>query len=716
MGLRVADGSFVWFAPAGGLPFTHGVSARGLRFADWPFAVADGHCWRALRCLALPRTAIRCAFAGVATWTLMSLLSGLTNIASEVGVDLEAARVLAQSCNSSGIFALSDLAYMGAMLRNDRDTVLADLFGATRPTNAITLLDAAVKKLSPAMEGVAALAARRVLAAADASRQQAPKRARTCQLLAPALPSSSKQSSAKRHEIRLSKLALAIAKGKASDVVGPSEITLAGKAEKDMTEAKSLAMKLFSDEGEGSPRHVQFFGQAAPDDQDLGLLHDGFTQGSKSAKAVIDNVRNARAMIDDFKSLGWSLASVTEWQVARWLRARRLRCKSGKASALRALKWTSVAFGLDLHIGKSLVSSQVCLKQQSVLADEPSKGAQFVDIWICKGLEQQISSAPTAQLRCFAGLAAMSVHRSCRFSCANRSRDVQIHYKEGRPTTITGESVVKNQSTWSKWSCLATGFTDEPWAETFVSELHLAGLPGADYLLRGVNDCATSWLDRVADVNDAERCFRLLLQLPPISMHANDAVDYTWHGLRHTLVTFGTQLQVGERALEEFGNWKKGSNMPDVYNSITGARGLLNRQYVITCVRNGWEPVGFGEIPNPPPSGIQLTPGATACTTNTLKAASENNASEKEVGLSALRRTAAAIGATVVRHKVRNRMHLYDGGGMSVCGTWQVESSSGWALEAERLSADGVSQCEIRGVPACRPCIRGRAGRGVHGS
>ena len=135
---------------------------------------------------------------------------------------------------------------------------------------------------------------------------------------------------------------------------------------------------------------------------------------------------------------------------------------------------------------------------------------------------------------------------SRRFSCASRNRNLQLRPKHGKPTKVTGESVLKNQTSWTKWSCLAHGFDDPSRAPAFFKQLDLASLPGPDYLVRGFNDYATERMDGIADLNDAERCLRLLLQLPPISMTADEAIEYTWHGLRHTMVTLGTQLQLGE--------------------------------------------------------------------------------------------------------------------------------------------------------------------------
>ena len=145
-----------------------------------------------------------------------------------------------------------------------------------------------------------------------------------------------------------------------------------------------------------------------------------------------------------------------------------------------------------------------------------------------QGLEHLVSSAPTIQGRCYAGLLVAAVHCSCRGSDIQRSKEVVFHHE-----TVTGLGRFKGVKAWKRWSFPITSYGEVPWVTAWNEALTVANLPGVDFILNGMNNTMDKWKPEPARYGDLNIAFRALLMLPPIGLSASDAMLYTVHGLKH---------------------------------------------------------------------------------------------------------------------------------------------------------------------------------------
>ena len=168
---------------------------------------------------------------------------------------------------------------------------------------------------------------------------------------------------------------------------------------------------------------------------------------------------------------------------------------------------------------------------------------------------------------------------------------------------------MKGKRRWTRWYTDRLGFSGNDWAETWLSDLKAADLPGPDFVIRAANGAMDQWLDRPADYTDTRRALHFTLMLA-CSFSAAEAVQFNPHSFRHILVSVGAQLRgqniVDERDSERLGHWSKGSAMPDKYDSAAGVSELRARSALLGAVRNGWRPAADGNLP--PPIASSLLP------------------------------------------------------------------------------------------------------------
>ena len=162
------------------------------------------------------------------------------------------------------------------------------------------------------------------------------------------------------------------------------------------------------------------------------------------------------------------------------------------------------------------------------------------------------------------------------------------------------------------------GLNTADWVGAWVNVLKENGLPGPDYMLFGTNISSSKWACRIAEYDDADRAYRILLQLEPICFSAEEANEFIWHGLRHFQPTCAAQQGLSETRVTELGGWDPKSKMAQRYNSIPGVRELQTRNYIMDAVRGGWQIAEACELPKELPKGVKfqtvpVEPSASTC-------------------------------------------------------------------------------------------------------
>ena len=124
-----------------------------------------------------------------------------------------------------------------------------------------------------------------------------------------------------------------------------------------------------------------------------------------------------------------------------------------------------------------------------------------------------------------------------------------------------------------------------------------AGLPGSDFVLKGVGRDVCRFATRLASYNDAVSMMRTLLIL--CGMEADAAVKFTLHSWRHLMTTMARQLRLPEAEQVEIGHWS-GSAMPRRYDSAACVTELSAKASIRSAIHAGWSLVDPGCVALPP--------------------------------------------------------------------------------------------------------------------
>ena len=145
-----------------------------------------------------------------------------------------------------------------------------------------------------------------------------------------------------------------------------------------------------------------------------------------------------------------------------------------------AMRWLEYISGAQFHQDQQLVRDQI----QSASKEEKAKPKHAAPPpeEVVRGFEQQISTAPTAPLRCMAGMLTFLCHTSHRGLDGIRSRSIEL-----TESALCRESLIKTSEEWTAWAVPRVGFSKTEWAEQWLGALHAAGLPGPDYIVNGIN-------------------------------------------------------------------------------------------------------------------------------------------------------------------------------------------------------------------------------------
>ena len=139
---------------------------------------------------------------------------------------------------------------------------------------------------------------------------------------------------------------------------------------------------------------------------------------------------------------------------------------------------------------------------------------------------------------------------------------------------------MKTTKVWTQWYAPRVGVSGTDWGNEWMTQLCMAGLPGKDYIITGVNTQLDCWLHRRANYGDIARSLRAIL-VTIASVPHDMALTLTPHSFRHFLVGPGRQLQiqgvVTVEGMESLGHWERGSSMPALYDSQSGVTELSAR-------------------------------------------------------------------------------------------------------------------------------------------
>ena len=208
-----------------------------------------------------------------------------------------------------------------------------------------------------------------------------------------------------------------------------------------------------------------------------------------------------------------------------------------------------------------------------------------------------------------AGFFCFLAYGAGRATNAQSSRNLRF-----LPHALAGEALMKNKKSWTKFFCSRQGIKG-PWADDWMRELQLAGMPGDDYIMMAPNATYDEWLGRPAEYHDIRRGLHFLLSIQ-LGMPIQEAVEYNPHSFRHFMVEAGNQLRAikvcSDDDLERVGHWSKGSPMPQSYDNASGVSELSARHKIIDAFRRGWRPTEEGELPNPLPDGSKAASSSSA--------------------------------------------------------------------------------------------------------
>ena len=277
---------------------------------------------------------------------------------------------------------------------------------------------------------------------------------------------------------------------------------------------------------------------------------------------------------------------------------------------------------------------------------------------------------------------------------------------------------MKRKRVQTPWAALRAGFTNRDWAASWVDVLGEAGLPGDDFVLKGVSRDASNFTQRIAGFNDGISMMRMLLILA--GMEADAAIKFTLHSWRHLVPTMSRQLRLPEAEQIEIGHWSTGSAMPRKYDVAACVTELSAKQAILNAVANGWQVADPGCVAMPPPP---------TCAANSVPGASANPTAKKPgcFAKSGIRKPNAApplqtfakltrvpetsaclldIGRQVT-HLHTGRIHLWRAGDYTICNSWKCGSPENAAGPASFIPP-GKCLNDTPLTPHCRSCYSDR--------
>ena len=143
---------------------------------------------------------------------------------------------------------------------------------------------------------------------------------------------------------------------------------------------------------------------------------------------------------------------------------------------------------------------------QSSKSCEPPVPANPPDVSLIATLEALIGCAPTRVERVLCGFMCCLAFSCLRCSDLLTTRNLHL-----TKDSIAGQSLMKTTKVWTQWYAPRVGVSGTDWGNEWMTQLCLAGLPGKDYIITGVNTQLDCWLHRRANYGDIARSLRAIL-------------------------------------------------------------------------------------------------------------------------------------------------------------------------------------------------------------
>ena len=295
---------------------------------------------------------------------------------------------------------------------------------------------------------------------------------------------------------------------------------------------------------------------------------------------------------------------LNDFAVATFLRDQASRGKSIPNRLFHTLRWFENVFGFDLSTESQLAIGQSHPPERTPAA--APKIARMVMVKMVADMEDFITKAPTAPLRCYAGGFCCLAHGVLRW--ADLLWSWEIHLTTDAIVGVCWRMKKKRRQT--PWAAFRNGFTNSDWAGNWVQQLEEVGLPKDDHVLLAVSrdGCNFSPTNRVAGFNDGIAMMRHLLIIA--GMEPSVALTFTLHSWRHLLPTAARQLRLSETEHVEIGHWSVGSAMPRMYDSAACVTELTAKNAICSAINSGWTLVDRGCVALPPPISKPAPPPA----------------------------------------------------------------------------------------------------------
>ena len=174
------------------------------------------------------------------------------------------------------------------------------------------------------------------------------------------------------------------------------EVSLKAKETRHWDNEIRRCWALFESLGVASPKWRSLNAGKVPDAAKL-VQQDTFKGKLKCAQ-----VTAARKLAETFllycASLNWQLDTLTEWQIATYLRERKLQSPTAPRRAHHSLRWLASVSGIQLHVDDPSVCSQSNV-DKSAGKPEPPVPAKVPPLAMLAQMEEAVFTATTPVLQ-----------------------------------------------------------------------------------------------------------------------------------------------------------------------------------------------------------------------------------------------------------------------------------------------------------------------------
>ena len=377
-----------------------------------------------------------------------------------------------------------------------------------------------------------------------------------------------------------------VGRSDSSFCTGTTPVSLAELANKRRASVVQKCHALFRRINYFSPRYERVFGPAQNPTSGETLLPT--MEDAYFSSANFDTVGGYCLLANKF--LDWlkpfaSLDNVSEFEVSAYLRDLRPAGLYVPGRHRSALMWVENTFKILLYTDDHLVQAQCHFKGTR---DSPIK-AQAPSVETVKKLEAFVIDKKSPVGLCIiAGILLCMVHGVLRWSDIQRSVDLTLGAQ-----LLFAKATMKRKDTLTPWVASRKGFGGRDWAGPWIKALRSCNMPGTDFVLFQPKSEDTFSV-RPASYATVVTYSRVVLMR--IGLSAKEALRFTLHGYRQVYPTLANQLGLESLEQEAIGHWKKGSAMPQVYDTLTNSLEIRAKQRVLGALSRGFQMGKAGEF------------------------------------------------------------------------------------------------------------------------